>query len=74
MSGRDYALVLLVCVVWAFNFIAGAKGMDVRVFEPDVSPLAIQGPKSFDVVADLCGDWIRDLRYFGFRQFDLCFF
>ena len=56
--------------LWAGG-IAGAKGMDVRVFEPDVSPLAIQGPKSFDVVADLCGDWIRDLRYFGFRHFEL---
>jgi glycine cleavage system aminomethyltransferase T len=56
--------------LWAGG-IAGARGMDVRVFEPDVSPLAIQGPKSFDVVADLCGDWIRELRYFGFRQFEL---
>jgi len=56
--------------LWAGG-IAGARGMDVRVFEPDVSPLAIQGPKSFDVVADLCGDWIRELRYFGFRDYDL---
>ena len=56
--------------LWAGG-IAGALGMDVKVFEPDVSPLAVQGPKSFDVVADLCGDWIRDLKYFGFRDFDL---
>ena len=56
--------------LWAGG-IAGARGMDVRVFEPDVSPLAIQGPKSFDVVADMCGDWVRDLRYFGFRDHDL---
>lgn len=28
MPIRDYALVLLVCTVWAFNFIAGAKGME----------------------------------------------
>ena len=56
--------------LWAGG-IAGARGMDVRVFEPDVSPLAVQGPKSFDVVADMCGDWVRDLRYFGFRDHDL---
>ena len=56
--------------LWA-GAIAGARGMDVRVFEPDVSPLAVQGPKSFDVVADLCGDWVRELRYFAFRAFDL---
>ena len=51
--------------LWAAG-IAGARGMDVRVHEPDVSPLAIQGPKAADVVADMFGDWIRTLRYFGF--------
>ena len=40
------------------------------MFEPDVSPLAIQGPKSADVVADLFGDWVRELK-FGFRITDL---
>ena len=56
--------------LWAAG-IAGAKGMDVRVFEPDVSPLAIQGPKAAEVVASLFGDWIRDLKYFGFKVTDL---
>ena len=53
-------------VLWA-SAIAGAHKMNVRVFEPDVSPLAIQGPKSADVVAALFGDWVKELRYFGFR-------
>jgi len=57
-------------VLWA-SAIAGAYGLDVRVFEPDVSPLAIQGPKSADVVADLFGDWARKLKYFGFRITEL---
>ena len=56
--------------LWAAA-IAGVRGMDVAVFEPDVSPLAIQGPKAQDVVASLCGDWVRDLRYFGFRSCDI---
>ena len=56
--------------LWAAG-IAGAKGMDVKVFEPDVSPLAIQGPKAVDVVADLFGDWIRELKYFGFKVTEL---
>ena len=47
--------------------VAGTLGLDVTVFEPDVSPLAVQGPKSVEVVASLFGDWVRDLRYFGFR-------
>ena len=56
--------------LWAAG-IAGARGMDVRVFEPDVSPLAIQGPKAADVVASLCGDWVRELRYFAFRSHEI---
>jgi glycine cleavage system aminomethyltransferase T len=56
--------------LWAAA-IAGVRGMDVSVFEPDVSPLAIQGPKAQDVVASICGDWVRDLRYFGFRSCDI---
>lgn len=51
--------------------IAREKGWDVAVTEPDVSPLAIQGPKAVDLVADLFGDWIRDLRYFWFRETEL---
>lgn len=57
-------------VLWARG-IAAERNMDVRVAEPDVSPLAIQGPKATDVVADLFGDWVRDLKYFWFRETDL---
>lgn len=56
--------------LWA-SAIAAERGMDVHVFEPDVSPLAIQGPKAEDVTADLFGDWIRELKYFGFQQTEL---
>jgi glycine cleavage system aminomethyltransferase T len=57
-------------LLWA-GAVAGALKLDVRVFEPDVSPLAIQGPKAVDVVSALFGDWVRDLRYFGFRLTEL---
>ncbi len=56
--------------LWA-SAIAAERGLDVRIFEPDVSPLAIQGPKAEDLVADLFGEWIRDLKYFGFKQAEL---
>ena len=55
---------------WA-EAVALGKGLDVKVFEPDVSPLAIQGPKAEDVVSDLFGDHIRSIRYFGFIDTDL---
>jgi aminomethyltransferase len=56
--------------LWARGLAVGLQ-MQVTIQEPDVSPLAVQGPKSFDVVADLFGDWIRDLRYFWFQETEL---
>ncbi|WP_409432978.1 dimethylsulfoniopropionate demethylase [Litorimonas sp. RW-G-Af-16] len=49
-----------------------ARGMNLRVdvFEPDVSPLAIQGPKSNDLMARLFGEDIRDLRFFRHRKIE----
>ncbi|MEL6792411.1 MAG: glycine cleavage T C-terminal barrel domain-containing protein [Pseudomonadota bacterium] len=53
--------------LWA-RAVAAAERMNVGVSEPDVSPLAIQGPKSDDVCAALFGDWVRDLKYFEVRE------
>ncbi|MEO6623821.1 MAG: glycine cleavage T C-terminal barrel domain-containing protein, partial [Burkholderiaceae bacterium] len=55
---------------WA-KAIAAERGLRVSVDEPDVSPLAVQGPKAEDVVASLFGDWVRTLKYFWFRQTEL---
>lgn len=56
--------------LWAKGLALGF-GFDVEVRVPDVSPLAIQGPNADKVCADLLGDWIYDLKYFWFREFDL---
>lgn len=53
--------------LWA-KAIASERRLRVRVSEPDVSPLAVQGPKAEDLIADLFGDWIREIRYFWFRE------
>ena len=42
-------------------------GMDVTITEPDVSPLAVQGPKAEDLLVDLFGEWIRDIKFFRFK-------
>ena len=55
---------------WARS-IAHERGLDVEVSEPDVSPLAVQGPKGEDVIADIFGDWVRDLRYFWFKETEI---
>ena len=52
---------------WA-RAIAAERGLDVAVSEPDVSPMAVQGPKGEDVVASIFGDWVRGLKYFWFRE------
>ena len=48
--------------------LAIGRGMKVDVFEPDVSPLAIQGPKSDELMTRIFGDNIRDLKFFRHRQ------
>ncbi len=56
-------------LLWAMGLARGF-GFDVVCTEPDVSPLAIQGPLANDVAADLFGDWVRELKFFWFREFD----
>jgi len=56
--------------LWA-GAIAAERGLDVRVFEPDVSPLAVQGPKAAELIAQLFGEWTRELKYFWFRETSL---
>ncbi len=56
--------------LWA-GCVAAERRLDVEVFEPDVSPLAVQGPLAEDVVASILGDWVRDLRYFWFGDAEI---
>jgi aminomethyltransferase len=51
--------------------VAGAKGFDVTVREPDVSPLAIQGPKAQDLCRDLFGDIVDEIGFFHFRPVEV---
>ncbi|MFX0545832.1 glycine cleavage T C-terminal barrel domain-containing protein [Roseovarius sp. S1116L3] len=53
--------------LWALA-IARERGLDVTVHEPDVSPMAIQGPLAVEVIADLFGDWVREMKHFAFRE------
>ncbi|MCB1449022.1 MAG: glycine cleavage system protein T [Nitratireductor sp.] len=55
---------------WA-RAIAAERGLDVAITEPDVSPLAVQGPKAEDVVASIFGDRVRTLKYFWFLETEI---
>ncbi|MCP4819552.1 MAG: dimethylsulfoniopropionate demethylase, partial [Shimia sp.] len=50
--------------------IAYGYRLDVLVDEPDVSPLAVQGPKAEELMARVFGDAVRDVRFFRFGWFE----
>ncbi|MDQ3588851.1 MAG: glycine cleavage system protein T [Actinomycetota bacterium] len=50
-------------LLWAKG-VAAASGMDVQIREPDVAPVQIQGPKSKNLMVDLFGENILDLKYY----------
>jgi glycine cleavage system aminomethyltransferase T len=45
--------------------------MDVTVREVDAAPLQVQGPKSKDLMSDLLGSEILDLRYYWFTRTEI---
>ncbi|MBT6415298.1 MAG: dimethylsulfoniopropionate demethylase [Candidatus Puniceispirillum sp.] len=55
---------------WAKGLALGLR-LNVTIEEPDVSPLAIQGPKAAPLMVELFGDAIHDLGYFQFGMFDV---
>jgi len=56
-------------LLWVKGVAQGWR-LDVLVDEPDISPLAIQGPKSDELMARVFGDAIRDVKFFRFGWFD----
>ena len=52
---------------WALG-LAVAQDFDVDIEEPDVSPLAVQGPKSDELMVRVFGDEVRDIRFFRYRK------
>jgi len=50
-------------LLWAKGLAYGFR-FEVDVDEPDVHPLAVQGPKAEELVARLFGDEVRDIRFF----------
>jgi aminomethyltransferase len=57
-------------VLWAQG-VAVHSGMDVKVFEPDVSPLQLQGPRAPQVARKLFGDIAIEMGYFHMCQLEL---
>ena len=57
-------------LLWAQG-VAVNSGLDVKISEPDVSPLQLQGPTSQEIMVKLFGEYIRDLKYYWLREYQL---
>ena len=58
------------------DVILFAKGLaiwnkfDVKIFEPNVNILAVQGPKSFKLMEKIFGKKVVEMKFFGFDYFE----
>ena len=50
--------------------LAIGKKFEVKIFEPDVNIIAVQGPKSFKLMEKVFGQKITELKFFGFDYYD----
>ena len=50
-------------LLWAKGLATGL-GLNVKVSEPDVWPLAIQGPKAEELMSRVFGESVKDIRFF----------
>ena len=56
-------------LLWAKALAIGLD-LNVSVCEPDVSPLAVQGPKSYALMEQVFGTQIHDIAFFRFKKLD----
>ncbi len=49
--------------------IAGGKNLTVDIFEANIDTLAVQGPKSFDLMEEVFGNKIKNLKFFKYDYF-----
>ena len=57
-------------LLWAQG-VAINSGLDVKITEPDVSPLQLQGPNSQEIMVKLFGEDIRNLKYYFLKEYNL---
>jgi len=55
--------------LWAMGLASG-YGLDVRISEADIWPLAVQGPKAEELVARVFGEDVRKIKFFRSLMLD----
>ena len=63
IADSDFAL-------WA-KAVAAERRLNVRIFEADTAPLAVQGPRAEDLIANLFGERTRSIKLFWFEETEL---
>ena len=56
-------------VIFFAKGLASGNKFEVNIFEPNVDIIAVQGPKSFDLMEEIFGEMIRKLKFFGFSYY-----
>ena len=56
-------------LLWAKGYALGLN-LNVNIEEPDVYPLAVQGPKSEELMVSIFGEEIKKIKFFNFRVVD----
>ena len=57
-------------VIFFAKGLAFGNNFQVKIFEPNVDIIAIQGPKSFSLMKKVFGKKITDLKFFGFDYYE----
>ena len=57
-------------LLWAQG-VAVNSGLNVKIIEPDASPLQLQGPNSGKIMQKLFGESIVELKYYWFKELEL---
>lgn len=65
-----YSLADSDLMLWLQGVNVGRR-FDVDIAEIDVSPVQIQGPRSLDLMADLVGDDVREIPYYGLLEAEI---
>ncbi len=53
-------------VLWAKGLATGMQ-LQVKVYEPDVWPVAVQGPKAEQLMSRVFGESVKDIKFFGIQ-------
>ena len=57
-------------VIFFAKGLASGNDFDVQIFEPNVDIMAVQGPKSFNLMEKVFGKKIKELKFFGFDLYE----